>query len=559
MYCSCCFVAMATKRKRIVLSVFDKIKIINQLKNGARGSSLAREYGVGNATISDIKKNSDAIIKFSSILDSEDGSVYRKTMKMAENQDLDTAVYMWYVQVRNQGQPITGPLICKKALEINKKLGGNDDFKATNGWLMRFKSRHGIRHFNIRGEKLSADTEIAEQLKEFFKNMIDQKVYKKANIYNADETGLYWKKMPTKSVISKNEMSAPGFKASKSRVTVMVCGNATGTHRLPLLIIGKSKNPRCFKGIKQLPVIYKNQKNSWMDTSIFIEWYDTVFIPEVKKHQLTTGNSGNVLLLIDSAQSHPSNISLERENGKFKVVFLPPNIASVLQPMDQGVIESFKRYYRKALLHMVLIGEEYEKTIRQVYTKINLKDAMYMAAEAWATVKDTTLATAWNKLLPSYGSIIAPEEPPNSQFVSQLFGLIKERSGFEECDEENIQDWLKCDVDDRGYQVFSDDEIVASIIDNQQEPSDDEEEPSDDEEEPSDDEEEPCDNDHAEKCPSSEEAFHCLETAIKWLEQQEECDAVQLLLSLKRVRDLAARKRDSATKQKTILDFYPKL
>lgn len=371
--------------------------------------------------------------------------------------------------------------------------------------------------------------------------MIDKEGYKKKNnIYNADETGLYWKKMPTKSLVSMNEMSAPGFKASKSHITGMVCGNVTGTHRLPLLIIGKSKNLRCFRGIKKLPVTYKNQKNSWMDTSIFIEWYDTVFIPEVKKHQLTTGNSGNVLLLIDNAPSHPSNISLERENGKFKVVFLPPNVTSVLQPMDQGVIESFKRYYRKALLRMVLIGEEYEKNIQQVYTEINLKDAVYMAAEAWATIKDTTLAKAWNKLLPSDESITAPEEPPNSQFVSELAGLIKESSGFEECDQENIQDWLECDVDDPGYQVLTDDEIIASVI-NDQDPCDDEEEPSD--------------NDRAEKGPSSEEAFHCLETAMKWLEQQEECDAVQLL-SLKRVRDLAAKKRVSVLKQKKILDFF---
>lgn len=89
--------AMATKRKRVVLSVSDKLKITDQLKNGASGSHLAREYGVGNATISDIKKNSDAITKFASVLDSEDESLHRKTMKMAEKQDLDTAVYKWFM------------------------------------------------------------------------------------------------------------------------------------------------------------------------------------------------------------------------------------------------------------------------------------------------------------------------------------------------------------------------------------------------------------------------------------------------------------------------------
>ncbi|KAJ8869893.1 hypothetical protein PR048_028902 [Dryococelus australis] len=128
----------------------------------------------------------------------------------------------------------------------------------------------------------------------------------------------------------------------------MICRNVTGMHRLPLLIIRKSTNQWCFKGIKKLPVPYKNHKNSWMDTSIFIEWYETVFIPEVKNHQL------GIL------QIHPSTLSLERENGNFKC-FFPPNVISVLQPMDQGVNGSLKHYYRKALLCMVLIRSEYKK------------------------------------------------------------------------------------------------------------------------------------------------------------------------------------------------------
>ncbi|XP_023239995.1 jerky protein homolog-like [Centruroides sculpturatus] len=183
--------AMATKRKRVVLSVSDKLKIIDQLKCGASGSSLARKYGVGNATISDVKKNGDAITKFTSVLDSEDGSLHRKTIRMAENQNLDIAVYTWFMQIQSRGQPISGPLICEKALEMSKKLGGNADFKATSSWPKHFKSRDRIRELDIQGEKLLADAESAECLKECFKNMLDKKDYKKTNVYNADETGLY--------------------------------------------------------------------------------------------------------------------------------------------------------------------------------------------------------------------------------------------------------------------------------------------------------------------------------------------------------------------------------
>lgn len=164
------------------------------------------------------------------------------------------------MQVRGQGQPISGPLICEQALEMNKKLGGNTEFKASTSWLKRFRSRHGIREFDIQGEKLSAATEAGQNFKDPFESLLIEKVYENCNVYNADETGLYWKKIETKSLVSKKEMSASGFKVSKSRITAMVCGNKSGTHMLPLLIIGKSKKPRCFMRIVTLPVNYKKPK-----------------------------------------------------------------------------------------------------------------------------------------------------------------------------------------------------------------------------------------------------------------------------------------------------------
>ncbi|UYV69384.1 hypothetical protein LAZ67_6003391 [Cordylochernes scorpioides] len=115
---------MSSKPKRVVLSFTAKLKIVDQFKNSASGSSLARKYGVGNATISDIKKNSDDIKNYASTLDIiiSDGSLYRKMMKMAENKDLDAIVYTWFMQLRSLGQPIIGPLLCEKALEMNDHL-----------------------------------------------------------------------------------------------------------------------------------------------------------------------------------------------------------------------------------------------------------------------------------------------------------------------------------------------------------------------------------------------------------------------------------------------------
>ncbi|GFV12263.1 jerky-like protein [Trichonephila clavipes] len=67
---------------------------------------------------------------------------------------------------RSKGDPISGPLLCEKALELNEKLGGSADFNASNGRFKNFKSCHGIRELQIDGESLFGDKKSAYKLKE---------------------------------------------------------------------------------------------------------------------------------------------------------------------------------------------------------------------------------------------------------------------------------------------------------------------------------------------------------------------------------------------------------
>lgn len=73
----------------------------------------------------------------------------RKTMKMAKHSAVDDALYIWSTQKRSQGVPLSGPLLTEKALFFNQKLTEDSTFKASQGWLEKFKHRHGIRELNI--------------------------------------------------------------------------------------------------------------------------------------------------------------------------------------------------------------------------------------------------------------------------------------------------------------------------------------------------------------------------------------------------------------------------
>ena len=50
--------------------------------------------------------------------------------------------------------------------------------------------------------------------------------------------------------------------------------------------------------------------------------------------------------------SHDSTPPLEMSN--MTLVFLPPNVTGVVQPLDQDIIASFKIQYKKRKLHWVL-------------------------------------------------------------------------------------------------------------------------------------------------------------------------------------------------------------
>ena len=86
-----------------------------------------------------------------------------KIMKLGDDVQHDKAVFLWFKQKRMEGVPITGPILCEKAVQLHKKLyGDQSQFSSSTGWQWRFCKRHGIRNLSLQGEKLSADNEASD-------------------------------------------------------------------------------------------------------------------------------------------------------------------------------------------------------------------------------------------------------------------------------------------------------------------------------------------------------------------------------------------------------------
>ncbi|KAL5018671.1 hypothetical protein ScPMuIL_004393 [Solemya velum] len=111
----------------------------------------------------------------------------------------------WFKEQRAEGVPISGPILLMQAEKFDKELNGDSStFKASQGWLMRFKQRHGIGAVTISGEMQSADHPASDtylKLKEIIKN----EGLKPEQVYNCDETGFCHKMLPNKTLASRTD------------------------------------------------------------------------------------------------------------------------------------------------------------------------------------------------------------------------------------------------------------------------------------------------------------------------------------------------------------------
>lgn len=545
------------------LTIEQKIEVLKCIDKGDSVQSVLRDFGISKSTFYDIKKSRSAITNFSLNRDFDSASeIKRKRMTPAKTSDIDEAVWTWYKQQRAAGVPIRG-IELQTAAERFATRFQNQDFKASTGWLFRFRNRHGIANRSICGELLSADHEAVQPYKDKLQKIINDNELEPWQIYNADETGLFWKAMPKNTQSSKKETHTPGHKINKMRLSALLCANSDGTHKLKS-VVGKSKNPRAMKNINEtdLPVIYKAHRNAWFSCEIFSSWFHNNFIPSVTTFQMEEKNVAReevkAVLLLDNAPVHPAEDILRSDNGKIKCLFMPPNTSALIQPMDQGVIYSCKRLYRKKQLQDCLVFFEDEEgcsTSLGEQTLINMKNyniknALFNWASSWKEVKATTIANSWKKLL-------NPEDNEEEDFngiEEDDYRNILENAGEHETNTENIREWLDEDAGEVGYVVQSEEEIAATIEGRQTKGL-----MTDDQNGDDDDDEEENDHEESENVKISD-AIKNVQSLLKFVEMPANSDLSKYFFVLSEMKqDFVRKQLKTKYTQKKVSDFFKKL
>jgi predicted transcriptional regulator len=246
------------KRTHKLLNLQAKLELIKLNEQGISNAEIGRKLGVTRTRVSTIVKNKAKVseeIKNAT-------PVYTKRIRKRHNLigEIEKVLNVWIQDQVSHDIPLSPGLTQAKTQTLfnimkdeNGETSAEETFGASRGWFDKLKKRSNLHNIAVQGEAASADTAAAEAFPVELKKIIQDGGYTKQQILIVDETGLFWKKMPSRTFIAKEEKSMPGFKAAKNRLT--------------LLLIYHSQNPRALKNYlkSDLPVHLKTNRKSLDD------------------------------------------------------------------------------------------------------------------------------------------------------------------------------------------------------------------------------------------------------------------------------------------------------
>jgi hypothetical protein len=117
-----------------------------------------------------------------------------KRAKQTENPEVNEMLELWVTKAMSDGIHLNGEVLRQKWKCFADLAGVPDDERLTlsEGWLSAFKRRCGLKEFKRHGKAGSANPVDVEQERERMRALITRYGYPLKDVFNMDETGLFY-------------------------------------------------------------------------------------------------------------------------------------------------------------------------------------------------------------------------------------------------------------------------------------------------------------------------------------------------------------------------------
>ena len=190
---------------------------------------------------------------------------------------------------------------------------------------------------------------------------------------------------------------------------------------------------------------------------IFSSWLTKVNLMMKKRHR-------HILLFMDNASCH----SLPPSLSNVSVHFLPKNVTSLIQPLDQGIIQNLKQHFRKMLLSRVLSALDVfgDLDLKSVVKSLTVLDAMHMVRCAWDKVTPKTIQNCFLKAHFAVSPDSDSEDEEGEEGDEQNDPEDEEFQAFlDECgiSEEQFSNYTEIDKDEDCFGELTEEDIAEQV------------------------------------------------------------------------------------------------
>ena len=197
------------------------MQVLRRLDAGERQTQIGTDLNLSTSTIRTILKNKEKIVSSATTTTTTSSSRVSRSRNYTI-EEMEKRLSIWIDDEIERNMPLSQAIIMEKAKIIFRHIQGetgdaSETFVASRGWFNRFKHRNNLHRIQITGEAASGDAKAVAEFPAILKTIIERGNYRPELVFNVDETGLFWKRMPKRTFLSCEEKRVPGFIAAKDR------------------------------------------------------------------------------------------------------------------------------------------------------------------------------------------------------------------------------------------------------------------------------------------------------------------------------------------------------